>query len=234
MKTFKLFIFMIAFSAFAGYSQNTQPLQASETQVLVNVSVSNFQNVPRAKEIITFEGKKTKKIFTGISDKDGKFSLLLPKNETFNIKYIDFIDSTEYSEMEVTDKPGVWTMQLNIQIEPAVSKTYTLENVFFDTNLSTLKPASFKALNDLVEILKLKPTMVIEISGHTDNTGSTDINQKLSQSRAESVMNYLIKKGITAKRLTAIGFGDTQPIAENTTEEGRQKNRRTQVRIVKE
>jgi len=89
-------------------------------------------------------------------------------------------------------------------------------------------------LNDLVEVMKLKPAMVIEIGGHTDNTGSKEINLKLSQGRADAVRNYLIQKGIPATRVTAKGYGDTQPVADNSTDEGRTKNRRTEVTVIKE
>ncbi len=82
--------------------------------------------------------------------------------------------------------------------------------------------------------MKLKPSLVIEISGHTDNTGTTEINMKLSQDRADAVRNYLIRKGISAERVTAKGYGDTEPVADNSTDEGKAKNRRTEVRIIKE
>lgn len=134
--------------------------------------------------------------------------------------------------MEIPNTPGKFTSELTIQVEPA--KVYTLENVFFDTGLSTLKPESYKALNDLVEVMKLKSTLVIEIDGHTDNTGTSEINQKLSQDRADAVKSYLIKKGIAASRVTAKGFGDTMPVADNSTDEGKAKNRRTEVKIIKE
>jgi len=82
--------------------------------------------------------------------------------------------------------------------------------------------------------MKLKETLVVEIAGHTDSTASAETNQKLSENRAQSVRNYLIKKGINKERITAVGYGETQPVADNGTEEGRQKNRRTEVRIIRE
>ena len=87
---------------------------------------------------------------------------------------------------------------------------------------------------DLVEVMKLKKTLVIEIAGHTDNVGSLESNQTLSANRAKSVRNYLIGKGISSSRVTAKGYGETEPVANNMTDEGRQKNRRTEVRIISE
>jgi outer membrane protein OmpA-like peptidoglycan-associated protein len=231
MKSTFLFSIIILLNL-SSSAQETQALQATESEVLVTVTVTNFQNMPRAKDIIIFEGLKNKNIYSGITDFTGKFSILLPKGETYNIKYKDFTDSTNYSQFETPSKPGKFTSELIIQIDPP--KTYTLENVFFDTGLSKLKSSSYKALNDLAEVMKLKPTLIIEIAGHTDNTGTPEINIKLSQDRADAVRNYLIKKGIATNRVTAKGYGYTKPVADNSTDEGKQKNRRTEVRIIKE
>ena len=86
----------------------------------------------------------------------------------------------------------------------------------------------------MAEYMKLKKTIVIEISGHTDNVGTPENNLKLSQDRANSVRAYLIKKGIAEARVSAKGYGDTQPIALNDTDANKQKNRRTEVRVIKE
>ena len=75
--------------------------------------------------------------------------------------------------------------------------------------------------------------MVIEISGHTDNVGDVEVNQRLSESRAKAVRAYLLKKGISGERVRAVGHGESQPIASNDTDEGKQKNRRTEVRILR-
>ncbi|MFH0867536.1 MAG: OmpA family protein [Bacteroidota bacterium] len=228
MRTYTLISFFIFFINIAF----TQILKPTETEVLVNVTVTNFENVPRANDLIIFSGMKNKKVFSDTTNALGKFSILLPKGDTYKILYKEFTDSTAYSEVEIPCAAGKYTSELTIQIEPA--KVYTLDNVFFDTGLATLKPESYKALNDLVEVMKLKPDMVIEIDGHTDNTGTPELNQTLSQNRADAVRNYLLKKGIAASRVTAKGFGDTLPVADNSTEEGKAKNRRTEVKIINE
>jgi len=76
------------------------------------------------------------------------------------------------------------------------------------------------------------PSLRIEISGHTDNVGSASYNQKLSESRAKAVVDYLLKKGVDASRLEYKGYGFEQPVASNKTEEGRQQNRRTEFKIL--
>jgi len=154
-----IFILSFVLLSISAYSQDTTKLIPTETQMLVNVSVTNFQNIPRPYEIIIFESVKEKKLYSGKTNAKGKYSLLLPKGDTYLIKYKEFTDSTEYSEFEIPNKPGKYTSELKIQIEPP--KTYTLENVFFDTGLSTLKTTSYKSLNDLVEVMKLKPSLII-------------------------------------------------------------------------
>jgi len=104
-----------------------------------------------------------------------------------------------------------------------------LENIQFEQGKSELSPSSFAELNKLFAILLNNKTLVIEVGGHTNNIGIK--NQEISEARAKSVVDYLIRKGIDASRLSYIGYGDTQPIASNDTEEGRAMNRRVEFTI---
>jgi len=106
-----------------------------------------------------------------------------------------------------------------------------LQGVNFATDSADLVPESDFVLNYAVDTLKKYPQMVIEVRGHTDSRGSKQHNLILSQHRAESVMNYLKNHGVT-NTLTAKGFGDSLPIADNKTEEGRLENRRVSLKIV--
>jgi outer membrane protein OmpA-like peptidoglycan-associated protein/tetratricopeptide (TPR) repeat protein len=112
-----------------------------------------------------------------------------------------------------------------------VGSTIALRNIFFDTGKSTLRSESNAELERLVKLMKDVPNLKIEISGHTDNTGSATLNNELSKARAEAVVNYLKTKGIAATRLTAEGYGASKPIATNDTAVGRQENRRTEFKI---
>jgi outer membrane protein OmpA-like peptidoglycan-associated protein len=100
----------------------------------------------------------------------------------------------------------------------------------FDFNKSTIRPDSEPVLQNVLEILNSQPDLKLEIQGHTDNVGTDDYNQKLSESRAASVVAWLIGKGIAPGRLTAHGYGMTQPIADNSTDEGRARNRRVELK----
>lgn len=104
--------------------------------------------------------------------------------------------------------------------------------ILFATNSSTLNEASRESLDKFAESLKSNPDTDIKIYGHTDSTGNDAINNPLSERRAEAVYNYLLSKGITGTRMEAKGFGSTQPIADNSTVEGRAQNRRVEVYIL--
>ncbi len=117
-----------------------------------------------------------------------------------------------------------------------VGTTITLRGIYFDFNKATIKfPESQEALNAAYNILKENPTIKVEIQGHTDNVGSDEYNQKLSEQRAWAVVNYLVQQmGIDASRLIAKGYGETMPKASNDTPEGRALNRRVEFVVIGE
>ncbi len=112
-----------------------------------------------------------------------------------------------------------------------IGSKIALRNIFFETAKATLKKESNNELDRLVKLMKDVPGLKVEISGHTDNTGSAKLNDKLSQDRAQSVVDYLTGKGIAKNRMTAKGYGSKQPVATNNSAEGRQQNRRVEFEI---
>jgi outer membrane protein OmpA-like peptidoglycan-associated protein len=113
---------------------------------------------------------------------------------------------------------------------PEPKKELVLERVFFDTNRATLKPESAVTLDKVAASLKDFPDVKIQVAGHTDNTGSDAYNLKLSEARASSVMNYLVSKGVNPAMLSAKGYGESEPVADNKTADGRAQNRRVGLR----
>ena len=108
-----------------------------------------------------------------------------------------------------------------------------LYGIYFDTDKTDVKPESTAVLDEIATLLKIDRSLKLEVSGHTDNTGTKDHNLKLSQGRAQAVVQILVAKyGIDAKRLVAKGYGDTKPVAPNTTDDGRAKNRRVELRKI--
>ena len=116
--------------------------------------------------------------------------------------------------------------------EEVITKiNYAAQNIYFASGKYTLLSKSFKGLDEVAEIMKENPDTKLEIEGHTDNTGSDVLNQKLSENRAAAVKAYLVKKGVDESRLNSAGFGPSMPVADNKTPAGRQKNRRVEMKL---
>ncbi len=121
----------------------------------------------------------------------------------------------------------------DIQLQPmGIGAKIVLNNVFFDSGKATLRPESFSELSRLINILRQYTRIVIEISGHTDSRGSLSSNQRLSQKRAQSVVDYILGQGVNLAQIRAVGYGEEQPRADNTTSQGRQLNRRVEAKIL--
>jgi outer membrane protein OmpA-like peptidoglycan-associated protein/sugar lactone lactonase YvrE len=139
------------------------------------------------------------------------------------------------SKIEITqDKDNEVVIELH---KIKKGEKVVLNNIYFQPNKYTLDPRSYEELERVYNFLKLYPTVRIRIEGHTDGgVKGTEPSylQKLSQDRANEVMNWLISKGIDKKRLEAIGYGSSKPVADNNTEEGRKKNRRTEFEVIGE
>lgn len=115
---------------------------------------------------------------------------------------------------------------------PKAGEVKTLHGIFFATGKSDILPQSYKALQQLLELMRQHPDIRIELRGHTDNQGTADFNMRLSLARAEAVATYLIERGIDGTRISIKGFGKTMPIVGNDTPEGRSKNRRVEYQII--
>jgi OmpA-OmpF porin, OOP family len=115
----------------------------------------------------------------------------------------------------------------------AVSKDmwFDFDRILFDTGAATLRPESNEQIGNIASILKAFPSVQLKIGGYTDNTGAADANLKLSAERASAVMNAIVASGVDSARLSAEGYGQDHPVADNATEEGRQKNRRVSARV---
>ncbi len=168
--------------------------------------------------------------------KDGTALVCLPAGTDYALnvskeKYLFYSENFNLLETATFDQP----YSLNIDLQPisidsvlTAGKPITLRNVFFETGSAELLPSSATELDRLVTLLNEYPTLRIQINGHTDNVGDARSNLGLSESRALSVLNYLVGKGLPPVRLRSRGFGETQPVETNDTPEGRARNRRTE------
>jgi outer membrane protein OmpA-like peptidoglycan-associated protein len=170
---------------------------------------------------------------TASSDVDGTYRVRLPAKKSY---MVDFRGTGFLSDMKRIVIPENYTEEFYtldmLLIKVKVGKKVVLNNILFQTGKAILTAGSYAELDRLLGILKDNPLMRIEISGHTDNTGSLALNSKLSEDRAKAVVEYLIQKGVEKGRLEFKGFGPQQPIADNATSEGRARNRRVEFKIL--
>ncbi|MBU0765132.1 MAG: OmpA family protein [Bacteroidetes bacterium] len=149
-----------------------------------------------------------------------------------------FIDTDKDGILDKDDScpdiPGVRTNRGCPEVKKEDEKVMTeaMEGLFFNTNSAVIKKNSYKVLNKVVSVMKANPDYKLMICGHTDNSGDPDANMKLSNDRAGAAREYIVKKGIEAGRIQAVGYGNTMPVAPNETDEGRAKNRRVEFTIV--
>lgn len=212
---------------FFAFNLNAQDLKPTEAEALVNLRFKESTGVIYSNEKVVFKAEKTGKTWEKVTDEKGEVQILLPEGETYYIRVENIVKEKKYHQFKIPYADGAQTFGMELTYTPALN--ITLDNVYFDTNKSELRPESFAELDNLFLYLDRRKNVKAEIGGHTDNIGSSESNKKLSENRAKAVMNYLIKKGIDPARLTAVGYGDTDPIADNETEKGRQMNRRVEV-----
>ncbi|MEO6731554.1 MAG: OmpA family protein [Ferruginibacter sp.] len=225
------FIFLMPLSIFG---QGTQPMNlpkdASVDVTIADAKSGNMLN----HEIVIFRSKLNSREYQGLSDSLGKFSLRLPAGDKYEIFILGFKDSTSYNVLDIPALKGnqFYKNPFKVEIEFEAPKSFVLDNCTFESGKATLKPEAYSVLDELVEYLNRKDDERIEIGGHTDNVGKAEANMILSTNRANTVRAYLLTKGIAPERVTSKGYGMTVPIAENDDEEGRQMNRRTEVKVL--
>ena len=164
----------------------------------------------------------------------GEYMVCLPidKDYAFNVSkdgYLFYSENFSLTNLKNPEEPYI----INIPLKPIEDGiTVVLKNIFFEFNSFDLLPESYTELKKVIDYMNSNPKMKIEIGGHTDNVGTKEYNKDLSQNRARSVYNYLISKSIDANRLSFKGYDYSVPIADNDTEEGRAKNRRTEFKVI--
>lgn len=203
--------------------------------VLIKGKVLNSKNNEPLEASITYYDLATgEEMGTALSNADdGGYQIILPygRRYSFLAAKPKFISVSE--NMDVSDITEYAEIEKDLYLSPIeVGQVVRLNNIFFELNKSDLLPESSAELDRLIQLMNENKKMVIEIGGHTDNQGSDEYNMNLSQQRVNSVVSYLTKNGINAKRLTGKGYGESSPVATNDTEEGRELNRRVEFRIV--
>jgi outer membrane protein OmpA-like peptidoglycan-associated protein len=189
------------------------PIEANVEVIdnVLNLSVAKFMS-----------NKETGKYLVSLPSGRNYGIVVRSEGRLFHSENIDIPLSKGYAEV---------TKPITLQ-KPEVGKKIVLKNIFYDFDKANLRMESMSELTRVLEVLNEMPALKIEVSSHTDSKGSDEYNNKLSQARAQSVVDYLVSKGVKPDRVIAKGYGKAQPVATNETEEGRQLNRRTEFRIL--
>jgi outer membrane protein OmpA-like peptidoglycan-associated protein len=211
--------------------EKAQPTLVTYVKGVVSDKLS-FKKLGAKLELIDLEtGKLIAETYSG--NAYGDFLLCIPSGRDYALSVSKEGYLFHSENFSLKNYNSTQPYELNIQLQKLkVGANIVLNNVFFGSNSFALLPASKVELNKLVSLLQANPTQKIEIGGHTDNVGADADNQKLSENRAKSVVEYLVQQGIAGERLSAKGYGETVPITTNDTEEGRAKNRRTEFKVV--
>ncbi|HCW06687.1 MAG TPA: hypothetical protein DGG95_04895 [Cytophagales bacterium] len=211
-----------------------ESMRPKPTVVVEGIVTSSKTNSPVSGYVMVEDLKTGELIAINKSNSaTGKYLVVLPAGRTYSVSANK---EGYFFYSQVFDVPATAMYKditMNIQLKPIEKGAkVVINNIFFETGKATLSPQSNVELEKAVELLKTNPTMVIEVGGHTDNVGDDVNNMKLSHDRAKSVREYLVKAGIASERVQAKGYGESNPVATNDTEEGRQANRRTEFIIL--
>jgi outer membrane protein OmpA-like peptidoglycan-associated protein/tetratricopeptide (TPR) repeat protein len=208
-------------------------IQASKT-LWVNGNVFDINTKQGLPCTITLTELNSAKQISNIqTDETGNFLITLPTNKNYSLNinrkgYLFYSDNFSLIDNKIDS-----FFNLKIPLQPIEKgAAVILKNIFFDSNSDLLKKESEIELDKFVSLLNENPNLKIQVNGHTDNVGKKIDNQKLSLNRANAVVKYFVSKGIKAIRLTAVGFGDTKPIADNHSEQGKNNNRRTEINVI--
>lgn len=223
-------------------------VKAKKKIIIINGIVADAETLKPLEADIEIISKNKNKLFSRLSsnEKDGYYYTNLMFDDSYEItaKSNGYESATHTVSVDKNDTREKIVLDIYLNKEKqeivVVKKEDTLKvgdiirinNILYDFDKASLRPESIKELNHIITILNDYPTIKLEISSHTDSRGSDSYNMGLSERRAESVVNYLIKQGISKDRLVSKGYGESQPIATNSTDEGRQLNRRTEFKII--
>ena len=207
--------------------------ELKDHEALILISIQDKKGKPMTGVVINVQKGYIKKPIRRVSDAAGKIELIVETGFTYDIRFLSLTGETGGHSEWFDIKPGkAQRYSLTMTYDGSMDKEYILEGVSFETGTAKLEKRSHKKLQPLIEYMKIRPEIYVELAGHTDNQGDPAENLTLSEERAGAVKKYLVSQGIDSERIAVTGYGDQKPIASNKTAKGRLKNRRTEVRIV--
>ena len=222
-------------TAFTQVISDTGPASEGVMFALSGKVIDGYSGQPLAAELVVINRTTRQTVMVARNEEaTGRFRMMLPSDGTPYALEIQRPDYMFYTRN--VDVPKQLAAEADLRditlSKLEVGKTVVLNNLYFDYGKATITARSQPELKRLVDLLKTNAQLKVEIGGHTDNKGSDEFNQRLSEQRAASVTKYLQQRGVAANRLRAIGYGLHQPVAPNDTEANRQRNRRTELKVL--
>jgi outer membrane protein OmpA-like peptidoglycan-associated protein len=213
------------------HGERPSQIEATETEAAIRLFVVTAEDAPIPGVVIKMTAPDGTNYFTEPTDSLGYAEVLVPAAQRYEMEYLSLGRRNVGAAVQVGPGPRRNT-RLTLRYRqwrpaPAADEPgFRLDGVTFESGSATIEPASFPRIDRVVEYMVHKPAARIRISGHTDNVGNARRNQRLSESRAKAVRQYLVSHGIAESRIEAVGHGDAQPLTSNDSEEGRAQNRR--------
>lgn len=213
------------------FLKDEKPL--SKMSILKGVIRNAVTREPLAANIELIDLEKSEHIGNFTTDsKTGQYLISLPAGRNYGAVAYSEGFLFESDHFNIADTSSYSEINMDIEMKPMTEgNNIVLTNIFFDSDKFDLKNESKDILDRVIKLMRDFPAWKVEISGHTDNIGSVEYNQRLSESRAKSVVDYLITEGISKDRLTYVGYGESRPFTSNETNDGKQKNRRIEFKI---
>lgn len=223
------------------HGETESKIKATATEAAMKFFVidRNKDDAPISGIVISMTDPEGNKFYTNETDSKGYAEVLVPIGKEYDLVYLSLGREDITAKVPVKDLPNQnikltlrykgWTPKERPDGKP-LEPAFVLDGVTFDSGKAKIKPESFERLDRVAEYLKYKKSAKIEISGHTDNVGNPANNKDLSLKRAQACKKYLVDKGIDESRITAVGYGDEQPVASNDTPQGRAQNRRIEAK----
>ncbi len=217
--------------------KEAEEIKTREIRIWTTTDATSKDGKPVPGARIVIEDKTGKKLGEYTTDSKGEIRFNLPEGTWFKATASKdgYLSISGRGELRNEGKKIEFGLEMK---EARKDVVFTLDNIYYDFNSAKLRDESIPNLNKLLKLLNENPRIIIELRSHTDSKGSDSYNLSLSQKRAQSVVDWLIEKGITQSRLVPKGYGESQPIVSNTNPDGsdnpenRQKNRRTEFKII--
>jgi outer membrane protein OmpA-like peptidoglycan-associated protein len=205
-------------------------LEPTRTDAVLEFFVLDRDRGPIKGVVIALTSPAGAKFYTDETDDEGYAETLVPNGQKYELTYLILGRRDVATSVTVTNEPKQ-TVKLTLRYKrPPPPPPFVLTGIVFDTGKAYIRNESSDRLDVVAEFMLHKRSARVEISGHTDTVGNAKKNKTLSEKRAQACRAYLVSKGVDGGRIQAVGFGGERPIASNDTDEGRQQNRRIEVK----